>query len=221
MKIKAITIGLMLALSGCSSTDNSSAEAAKEVQSGFLSSYDQLKKVDSSDDSDLVRYIKPGLKELGYDKVILDPVSFYPGPKSTDKVSKEVLSQISSYANKAFSDAVSASSTLATAAGPNTARMKVAITAVDITDKELSGMQYIPIAFLFTAASGGLNDMQAKLRIEAEMVDSQTGEVLMQGIKSGSGATVEDDKASMNLEMLSPLLDKWAETMKATLSEDM
>lgn len=211
----------MLALSGCTSTSNTNESEAKTTQSGFLSSYNQLNEVKTEDDSNLLRYIKPGLKELGYDKIILDPVSFYPAPKSSDTISKNVLDKISSYANKSFSSAVSSSSTLATVAGPNTARMKVAITAVDITDKELSGMQYIPIAFLFTAASGGLNDMQAKIRIETELVDSQTGEVLAQAVKSGAGATVDNDKTTMNLEMLSPLLDKWAESLKSTITSEM
>jgi len=62
------------------STDNSSTGDVSSTQSGFLKSYENLKPVKSNDDADLLRYIKPGLKQLGYKNIILEPIVFYPAP---------------------------------------------------------------------------------------------------------------------------------------------
>ncbi|WP_286262381.1 DUF3313 domain-containing protein [Thalassotalea atypica] len=221
MKIKAIAFGLMISITGCTSTENKEISATQTNQSGFLSSYNQLKEVNADDDSNLVRYIKPGLKGAGYNNFILEPVSFYPKLAATDTISKQVLNEISSYANKAIAESIKSSANLVTQAGPNTARLKVAISSVEVSDKELSALQYIPIAFLVTAASGKLNDVNAQLRVEAELVDSQSGEVLMQAVKSGVGEVMDNDKTALTLDKLAPLLDKWSETLKSTIINEM
>jgi hypothetical protein len=172
------------------------------------------------DESDLLRYISSDLKARGYNKVILDPVSYYPAPHETDAVSKDILSKISNYFNDAFSQAAYSTVDLVTKPGENTLRIKMAITGVNIEDSKLAAYQYIPIAFLVTAASGGLSEMTVKFQVEAEVVDSLTGEVLAAAVKSGVGEKLVNDKTALTLDNLKPLIDSWAQTMQKTLAEN-
>lgn len=218
---KITLIALVFFLVACTSTDNSPNGDVSSTQSGFLESYENLKPVKSNDDADLLRYIKPGLKQLGYKNIILEPIVFYPAPEPNKLITSESLNKISDYANQKFSAAIASSSNLVEQAGPNTARIKLAITSVEMSDKKLNALQYIPISFLITAASGRLNDMSAQLRIEAQVTDSQTGELLSQAVKSGVGETLDNDQSPLTLDKLSPLIDTWAETLQQTISSQL
>lgn len=219
--MKLLSIIVLLCLVACTSTPKDSPPAKEMTNySGFLSDYSKLKKVDVGDDSDLMRYISSDIKARGYNKVMLDPVSYYPAPQATDTMSKAVLSEISNYFNQTFSRAAYSKVDLVNKPGINTLRIKMAITGVNIVDAELAAYQYIPIAFLVSAASGGLSEMTVKFQVEAEVVDSLTGEVLAAAVKSGVGEKLANDKTALTLENLKPLIDSWAQTMKKTMAEN-
>ncbi|NQZ82709.1 MAG: DUF3313 domain-containing protein [Colwellia sp.] len=220
--MKTILVIITLLFTACNSTSNqSSTSAAITNHSGFLNDYDKLKKVKTKDDSELLRYISSQVKEGKYTKVMFDPVSYYPAPQKTDMISKEVLSKISNYFNQKFSETAFTNVELVNNAGMNTLRIKMAITGVNIEDSELSAYQYIPLAFLINAASGGMSEMDVKFQIEAEVVDSLTGEVLAAAVKRGVGERLKDDKTSLSLKHLKPLIDNWAMTMQKTMLESL
>jgi hypothetical protein len=77
----------------------------------------------------------------------------------------------------------------------------------------------VPIAFLVTAASGGLSEMDVKFQIETELTDSLTGEVLGAAIKQGFGEKLDDSEQALTLDNVKPLIDNWATAMKSTLTE--
>ena len=77
----------------------------------------------------------------------------------------------------------------------------------------------MPIAFLVTAASGGLSEMDVKFQIETELTDSVTGKVLGAAIKQGFGEKLDDSEQALTLDNVKPLIDNWATTMKSTLTE--
>ncbi len=223
MKILLALALITLFTIGCGSTakNGDSATIETNTHSGFLSDYGMLEKVKSKDESVLMRYISPELKKRAYTQVVLDPVSFYPAPKPSDNISASVLKEISNYANQSFSAAIKSSTNLSTQANENAIRIKLAITGVSIVDKELAAYQYIPIAFLANAATGGLSEMVVNFQIEAEIIDSLTGEVLALATKSGLGETLKDDKTPLSLENIKPLIDSWAKTMQVTLKDNL
>ena len=221
-KTKVFLVALAFSLSACSSTssDNSNDEPSKN-HSGFLSDYNQLKSVDVDDDSTLTRFISKELKARKYTKVMLDPISYYPAPQATNTVSQKVLGEISQYFNKTISTAVAQEVTVVTEAGEGTLRFKMAITGVKILDKELALYQYVPIAFVINAAKGGLSDVEVHFQIEAEVVDSLTGEVMASAVKSGVGETLANETTALTLANLKPLIDKWAKVMKNTIKQNL
>jgi hypothetical protein len=217
--MRILTAFLFLCLTACTSTEKETSQASETNYSGFLSDYSQLKKVDVGDDSDLLRFIDSKIKEHGYETIILDPVTFYPTPKESDIISNKALASISDYFNATLINIVKESGKLVENAGSKTLRVKMAITSIDVTDSKLSAYQYVPIAFLVTAASGGLSDMDVKFQIEAELTDSISGEVLGAAVKQGFGEKLSDNTQALTLDNLKPLIDTWSTTMKATLVE--
>jgi hypothetical protein len=221
-KSKIFLITLALSISACGSTSSNNGNAIpSNNNSGFLSDYGQLKPVDVDDDSQLTRFISKELKARNYTKVMLDPISYYPAPKATDTVSQKVLGEISQYFNKTLATAVAKEITVVNEAGEGTLRFKMAITGVKILDKELSAYQYIPIAFVINAASGGLSDVEVHFQIEAEVVDSLTGEVMASAVKSGIGETLSNNESKLTLANLKPLIDKWAKVMQNTIKHKL
>ncbi len=221
-KTKVFLVALALSLSACNSTssDNSNDEPLKN-HSGFLSDYSQLSSVDVGDDSQLTRFISKELKARKYTKVMLDPISYYPAPQATDTVSQKVLGEISQYFNETVSTAVAQEVAVVTEAGEGTLRFKMAITGVKILDKELALYQYVPIAFVINAAKGGLSDVEVHFQIEAEVVDSLTGEVLASAVKSGVGETLANETTALTLANLKPLIDKWSKVMQNTIKQNL
>ena len=222
MRNNVVALGLLILLAGCSATDKK-VEEMQTNQNGFLTSYDKLVKVKTNDDSSAMRFVKPGLREQGYTGFIIDPVIVYPEAESeeTATISKDVTKEIIAYADKVFTDAVAAEGKLATEPGAKVARIKVAISSLEITGKKLKPRQYIPLGFVLTVARGRLNDMDVQLMMEIEMVDSQTGDVLAQVIKSGTGERIENNKTELTLDMVSPMLDKWTKTLTKTMQEGL
>ncbi|WP_281557395.1 DUF3313 domain-containing protein [Thalassomonas sp. RHCl1] len=213
---------LILLLLGCGSTGTEQSQTAQNNQfSGFLSDYSLLKPVDVHDDSQLQRFISKQVKARGYSKVLLDPISYYPAPPATDTISKKVLTEISQYFNRRFRQAIAKNIQVVNEPGEKTLRMKMAITGVKVTDKSLAAYQYIPIAFLVTAASGGMSDVEVQLQVEAEVVDSLSGELMAAAVKSGKGATLDNDKTPLTLNKVKPLIDSWAKTMQKTMSDNL
>jgi hypothetical protein len=221
-KTKVFLVALALSLGACSSTSTDIvADASSNKHSGFLSDYSQLKSVDVGDDSQLTRYISKELKARNYTQVMFDPISYYPAPKTTDTVSKEVLGEISQYFNKKISTEIAKEMPVVNEAGEGTLRFKMAITGVKVLDKELAVYQYVPIAFLINAAQGGLSDVEVHFQIEAEIVDSLTGELMGSAVKSGVGETLTNETTSLTLANLKPLIDKWAKVMQNTVKQNL
>jgi hypothetical protein len=210
-----------LCITACGSTSGPSTPKDASNYSGFLSDYSKLMKVDAGDDSNLMRHISSDVKARGYKNVMLDPVTFYPAPQSTNTISRGVLAQISSYFNRKFSESLSNTVNVVDMASEDTLRIKMAITGVKIEEAKLKAYQYVPIAFLVNAASGGMDDVIVKFQIEAEVVDSLTGEVLGAAVKSGEGEKLNNDTTALTLDNLKPLIDKWAITMQKTMAENL
>lgn len=223
--MKYLVIGfsfLLFLLSACSSApDQQTTEELVKNNSGFLSRYDDLKEVEVEDDSRVMRFLSPELKSRGYTNIMVDPISYHPAPPVGDEISREILTDVSNYANQVIVSAIEKSASIATEPSGKSLRLKAAITELNIVDKELTGWQYIPISFLITAASDGLDNMIVKLTVEAEFVDSMSGESLGRVTKTGFGGVLDDDKTQLTLEEVKPLLDKWQKTMEENLKSQL
>lgn len=200
---------LGLLLGGCAS-----APPAAKTHSGFLGDYSLLKETTDSQGDKLMRGFNPRFDPKAYRGMILEPVSFYPEPKASNDVSHETLTALRDYMNTHARERLGAAGMVTNKAAPGILRLRVAITSVGTEDASLEPYQYIPIAFVISAASDAATGktQEAALFVEVDVSDSMTGERMFASVRSGRGeklAKTSDSSGKVTVDALKPLLDKW------------
>lgn len=210
-----ICLSAAIIVAGCGST-----EPSEKVQhSGFLSDYTQLKNIETDDDSITTKYQSSKANLSQYKKVIIEPINYYPSAPTDKQIPKTVQDKIESYIEKMMLTTFDKKYEVTSKAGADTFKLRFAITGLTVDDEELSGYQYIPISFLVTAASGGLNDMSVKIKVESEAVDSQSGEVISAFTKLDSGETLDNEDAKVEFKHIEPLLKKWFKSLDKIINK--
>lgn len=198
-----------------------SSALAQGSESGFLKDYSRLQVQKDPLGVERRVWFSPKFTRGNYQKVLIDPVSFYPKPEPTEEVSKGTLDDIRGYADSGLRKALGGVVALADAPGPGVVRLRVAFTAASV-DTSLKPYQLLPVGMLFTAAqsAAGASKHDVRLAVESEVTDSVTGEVLglavreAKGIELGSGEKLTLDKAR-------PQLDKWLEAGRQVIEMRM
>jgi len=160
----AAILGLALLAAGCAQTPQ---------QTGFLSTYANLQSVSST----RLNYIGPDVGN--YSKFILDPVqtTFYDN-EGTQDIAPEDIDHLKQYMYEAIVKAMSDKYTLVSDPGPGVARIRIAITNLKASTPALNIIPQTKMT--------GLGLGQAS--VEAELVDSQTGQQLAAVIDSETGS---------------------------------
>ncbi len=190
-------VGLLLMQSGCGSKEM--------VMTGFLTDYSRLEK---ESDTSLHYVNERALAE--YTHFIVDPVEvhFYEEAKSKGKLTDQQLIDLRNYMHSKLNQAVVESGNKLTyQPAPGVARIRVALTDINKT----SMLNILPQASLLQFGVG-------KVSMEAEIIDSGTGEQI--------GAAVETQKGSRipftNLgewTTARKIMDGWAKRLQERLEE--
>lgn len=204
----AVLGSVCLILVGCAAKQ---AKVSSEQYSGYLGDYSQLTKVE---DQEALRWISDKVKTAGYKKLMLDPVVVYPQGASTP-----LLEQVTVYFDQAFLKAFGDSVEVVTAAGPGVVRIKPAITGVTSEAEGMKAYEAIPIAAIISGvkAAAGARSRVTQVFMEAEVVDSVSGERIAAVVRKGTGE--QSSKAAMSLSDVSPILDTWASEGASLLKE--
>ena len=185
------------------------SSSASAQYSGYLKDYSGLTTYQDALGSTVMRSVNPKFTPQNYKAVMLEKVELYPAPQPTDQVSADTLAGIAKYADSQLRDALGGQVKLVTTPGPGVARLRVAITGSSVEKEGLKPYQYIPVAFLLTAAKNAASGSphKAKIFVEAEATDSVTGERLLAAVREGTGDTFDGEKVTV--DSLKPLLGKW------------
>lgn len=194
-----------LVVSMCVVTLFCGCSAKKAQRVGFLSDYSRLEpqsKVSS-------RYLAMD-RLKGYSKLIIDPVKIHlhEGSKSEKKVTAEVATDMKSYMHAALVKSVEGAYQVVYQPGPGVARVRVALTDLK---KSKVAMNVIPTTKLVGSGLGGAS-------LEAELVDSQTGEQIGAVIESQLGNRLSLDGLSAWGDAKS-VMDDWAKRFRERLDE--
>lgn len=206
----ALSVIIMLLLIGGCAT-----QTAKVGEfTGYLGDYSKLEKTKDASGYEVLRWTSPKLKSQSYTKLILDDVVFYPKPKTSPQISKEVLVDIREYTNKALRREVGKSVSMVSQPGSEVLRMRTALTGVSTPLEGLKVYEYIPIAAVIAGVTTaiGERDREAFIVMEAELLDSRTGERLAIVVRKKSAKKqLKDDKEQLSLENIRDVIDEAAD----------
>ncbi|WP_347906611.1 DUF3313 domain-containing protein [Pseudomonas grandcourensis] len=205
-RLSTLTLGVaLIALAGCSSTSQPgrSTDLGKDLTgSGFMEdAYPKLK--DGSDGEALRLYRNPKYADQAlfarYNKVILDPIKLYGGPKSKLKdAPASDTAAISQNFQKLVSDQLGKDYKIVEQPGPDTLRISVAIVDAEASDSSMKAASYIPIPLGLPGAKAaamqtmvhttGKPPFSGQVTIEGKLTDAQTGELIAAEIDRRVGA---------------------------------
>lgn len=210
MKMKR-SIGVILVsvslLGGCMTTK---PEATK--YSGWMKDYSDLAEFRSPSGATAMRWISPELKKGQYRAVMIDPVTYYPEPKTGAQVSLKTLNAIPDYLEQQVRKEVGAVLPVVSQPGPGVLRFRAAITAVETPIEGLQAYEVIPVALVFAGAStaAGTRDHNTLVYMEAVMTDAASGKVLGKVVRKGIGEPLESKKDQLTVSDTKPVIDSWA-----------
>ena len=171
-------------------------------QTGFLSDYSRLEKVGQAE----MRFISPDLREC--DAFIVDPLQFQI-QRDPPVLTKEQKAEVANYFRTTFERTLTEHDyKVVKDAGSHVGRLRVALTDVKKSTWWLNLWWGTKLA---GAGTGGAS-------MEAEIVDSVTGEQLAAVIKAGKGNQFELDYFKA-LDDIKDVIDRWAKEAGKRLDE--
>lgn len=198
-----LAIGIMVIQCGCATR--------RAQRTGFLSDYSNLKP--HSDVS--YRYIPSQATIRRYSKFIIDPVviHFHTGSKAIEertkgKITEQDITDLKNYMHDAIVDAISDQYGIAYRPGPGVARVRIAVT--DLKKANVL-MNIHPGLKLLGSGLGGAS-------LEAEWIDSQTGEQIAALVESQLGDRLSLDGLS-EWGDAKAIMDGWAQRFRQRLDE--
>ena len=210
MKTRTLMAGSLVAaallLNGCTSKT-----VSQEQYSGFLPSYDGLQTVETASGQKALRWVDPAFNVTNYDKLIFQPLRFYPTPQTTDRIGQQTYDELLKYANARLGAALSSRFQLVGfSTGPRTLEFRGAITGVSANTEGLKPYEVIPIALVVagTMAATGERDQDTELYLEGELIDTSTGKAVMRVVRKGFGKTLSNDRQAVQFADLKPVVDE-------------
>ena len=192
--IWAVVIGSCLFLLGCTE---------QKKYTGFLSNYSKLQEESSSS----LRYVNEEAVAR-YSGFIVDPVKveFYSGSKSKGKLTDQQITDLTSYMHTKILEAVQGGGKkVAYQPAAGVARIRVALTDIEKT----SAINIVPQASLLGAGIGGAS-------MEAEIVDSISGEQIGAVVESGKGGRIPFTNLG-DWTAAKKVMDGWADRFQKRL----
>ena len=193
------SVSAAILLAACSNTP--SLVSQPMPKSGFLPNYSLLVPVSTSQtDTRIWRYRKAGVNPGTYTAVILDPV--YLNQNATKEATLESINKAKAALQASMIEAVQSRGNIAivTKPGPGVARISVGITGAESSADSLQPWNFTPIGLALNAAAyaGGVNSKTPALLVESKITDSQTKEVIGEGLVTVQGESFRTGGGSVD-----------------------
>ena len=191
-------IPAVLLIAACSNTSKYLTEPMPE--SGFLPNYKLLQAVpDTPQDIRMWRYRDANIDPNKYTGVILEPI--YLNQTQTQQVSAETLAQVKATLQASMVNAVNGKSNISIVQkpGPGVARVAVGITGAEMSANSLQPWNFTPIGLAVNGAAyaAGVNAKTPALVIENKITDSQTNQLLGEGLITIQGESFRTGSGSV------------------------
>jgi len=192
-------ICLTTLMAACSSTPELASEPMPE--SGFLPNYSVLVSVPTTlADARIWRYRKPGVNPGQYTAIILDPISL--NQDVNEDVSQETIKKTQEALQASMVKAVLKKGVLkiVTQPGPGVVRISVGITGAHSSADDLKPWNFTPIGLAINGAAyvGGVNEKTPALVVESKITDSQTNDLIGEGLVTVEGESFRTESGSLD-----------------------
>ena len=209
-----VGLGPMLALAACSATQQSGAQP-----SGFLRDYSQLK--EGGEGEALLVYVNPKADFRKYTEITIDPVTIWADP-GTKRIPRNEAQILADELDDSLCLALGEDYRLVDRAGPDTLRLRVAITEAEGSwhVEDLIGSKLDPElrAALPEEPSDETSGFVGKAGVEGELLDSATGERLLAAVDRRAGARrLKPEKRTW--QDVYDAFDYWAERLRGRLAD--
>ena len=197
MNVLLVSFATAIALSACSNAPKLATESMP--RSGFLPDYNLLVPMATSDsDTRVWRYRVSGVNPGAYTAVILDPI--YLNQNATKDVSLELINKAKAALQESMVEAVNSRGNIriVTKPGPGVARISVGITGAESSANSLQPWNFTPIGLARNAAAyaGGVNAKTPALLVESKITDSQSKQLLGEGLITVQGESFRTNAGS-------------------------
>ena len=175
-------------LAACSNTPKLASQPMPK--SGFLPNYSVLVPMATSEsDTRIWRYRTAGVNPGAYTAVILDPI--YLNQNATKEITPNTINQAKIALQDSMVNAVMGRGNIkiVTQPGPGVARISVGITGAESSTDSLQPWSFTPIGLALNAAAyaGGVNSKTPAMLVESKITDSQSKELLGEGLVTIQG----------------------------------
>jgi hypothetical protein len=198
------------------------AAPAKESRSGFLTDYSRLKQDDPLSTVDWL-YVNESVVFGAYDEIMLEHVVFFlKGDAQYRGIQADEVTDLSDAFHDAIVEALSGPYSFTDEPGPGVMRMRMAITDL-VPSKPASGTitTVVPVGLAAShikKAATGSHIGIGEVAIEAELLDSQTDEVLGAVIDRQTGKKFKVDKTFTKWGHAKEAFKLWAQTLRKRLN---
>jgi hypothetical protein len=197
--IKLVAISFVgVALFACSNTPTMMTQPMP--QSGFLPNYSLLKDVpDTPSGTRVWRYRNESVNPAIYTAVIIDPI--YLNQTPTQNITAESLIQAKITLQDSMINTVleKGNIKIVTKPGPDVARISVGITGAEASANSLQPWNFTPIGLATNAAAfaAGVNAKTPALVVENKITDSQSNQLLGEGLITVEGESFRTASGSV------------------------
>lgn len=197
LNVLLVSFAAAITLAACSNAPRLATESMP--RSGFLPDYNLLIPIASSDkDTRIWRYRTSDVNPNAYKAVILDPI--YLNQNATKDVSLDVINQAKAALQASMIEAVNSRGNIqiVNKPGPGVARISVGITGAESSANSLQPWNFTPIGLAMNAAAyaGGVNAKTPALLVESKITDSQTKQLLGEGLITVQGESFRTNAGS-------------------------
>jgi len=189
--------------------------------SGFLSDYSQLKQDDPLKSADWL-YIDRSVVFGAYDKIILNHVTFFLNPDAEySGIQADEMNELADACHEAVVGALSDVYTFTDQIGPGVMILRIAITDL-VPNKPGKGTvsSILPVGIVVSGAkklTTGTHIGMGGVSFEAELLDSQTNEVLMAIVNSETGKKYKIRKSTTKWGHAKDIFKQCAKTFRKRL----
>jgi hypothetical protein len=213
--------GLLLAVSGCE-TESTTSFGESVRSSGFMSDYSMLRR--GKEGQAISVFWNDEADFASYNKILIEPVTIWTNPNAElNEVPADERQELANAFSEVLHETLSEDYEIVSAPGPNTIRLRVALTEAVASSPALDTIStYVPqartISTILTLGSE-TKAFVGSARAEGEARDAESGALLAAGIDQRAGTKKLGDNTLDSWGDVREIFEVWAVRFRDNLRE--